>query len=702
EFGGGTVEMRTRGIPEERVVSVGLKMGGALGSTFTEGLGYAGGPLDVTGFDGGARALPSDVQAASDGEPLLEGDRFSSRGYSAEELERLGEQMAPAGGLERSMYLPDGGFDFEIGDRFSLGNWDLGYRFGGGWSRRQRRLLEERSYYLLGQGGALELAHSYAFESGVKEMDTNALLILGGKAGQGVELGAMTFVGRMSDDEARIYEGLNRDVGAPIRVERLRWVERTLVAQQLLGRHKWSQLGDLALDWTYTYALALRGEPDRREVRYDNEPGTDRWLLSDRPEGNQRLFSDLLEHSHDLGVSLGMPFLQWNGEKAEWHVGAKASRRDRTVDTRRYKFMHKGPLSGNSDVLSRPASQVFTKETIGPEGFQFEEITRQTDNYSASQTTAGTFAHLDLPLWTGVRLDGGVRIEYAQQRVSTYELFNPDQIPVDATLETTDVLPAATLSLQLPLEMQLRLGGSLTVSRPDFRELSPATFNDVTGGRQIFGNPDLERSLISAADVRWEWYPASGTTLSTALFYKHFDRPIEQVVVLSAQQSVTFANAEAADNTGLEVEGRTELGWLHSALASWFVGGNAALIYSRVQVPSDGVQTSKERALQGQSPWVGNLQGGVDDDDLGAKLILLYNVFGPRISEVGAQGAPDVYEQPVHSVDVVFSQRLGNGFSLGAKAQNLLDAEVRYQQGDKQVASLRKGQAFSLSLTWDL
>ena len=50
--------------------------------------------------------------------------------------------------------------------------------------------------------------------------------------------------------------------------------------------------------------------------------------------------------------------------------------------------------------------------------------------------------------------------------------------------------------------MVLRVGGSGTVSRPDFRELSPATFTDVTGGRLLFGNPDLQRTQIYHSNVR--------------------------------------------------------------------------------------------------------------------------------------------------------------------------------------------------------
>lgn len=700
DFGGGTVDLRTRGIPEGFVASAKVQTGGAVGSTFREGLTYGGGPLDLLGFDAGHRGLPADVRAASDAQPLLERDRFSSRGYTAAELERFGEEMGPAGGLSRQLLLPDGGVDVELGDRFELGPVTLGYRAGAGWSTDQRRQLEARRYYLLGKGGALELAHAYDFERATRAVEASGLLTVGALVGDDHEVTSTTLLGRLSDDEARVYQGKNRDVGAPIRVERLRWVERTLLSQQLQGRHELPWLFGVGLDWSYTYALALRHEPDTREVRYDNEPGSDRWLLSDRPEGNQRLFSDLLEHSHDASLALRFPFTQWNGLEAEAKVGGQASHRARTVDTRRFKYMHKGPKSGDPRVLARAPDRVFTKDTIGPDGFQLEEITRQTDNYDAEQTLLAAFALVDFPLWTNVRLHGGVRVEHGAQRVRTYQLFNPDDEPVLADLTTTDVLPAGTLSFALPFDMQLRLGGSLTVSRPDFRELSPATFNDVTGGRQTFGNPELERALIAAGDARWEWYPRRGSSLSLALFYKHFDKPIEQVVVLSAQQSITFANAKAADNTGIELEARTDLGLLHPLLSPLFLAGNAALIYSRVELSGDGVQTSKERPLQGQSPWVANLQVGWDDEERGTRLVALYNVFGPRIAEVGAQGAPDVYEQPFHSLDLVFAQELPWGFTVSAKAQNLLDLPLTFTQGEHEVARLLRGRSFSVGLEW--
>jgi len=708
EFGGGSVELLTRGYPEEFLLKFGLSTGMTLGQTFTMPNMGPSFITDATGVDFGGRALPTEVRDASAEGKLLQRDQFSDRGYTADELEAFGESMPDTWKMTPQMLLPNFGFSGEMGDRFKFGKWELGYLGAVNYGRDDTRRTYRRNYLVQGAEG-LEIGHAYDFDVATRNVQLGGLGTLGLRYGDDHEVTLTSLLGRITDDESRVYQGENRDVGSDIRVSRMRWVERTLLSEQLRGHHAFGLfdmlgvdmmgLDDVELDWRYTYSLALRHEPDRREVRYDNEPGTDRWLLSDRPEGNQRLFSDLTDHHHDVGLSLSVPFNQWNGLDAKMSVGIDGKVQTRTVDTRRYKYLHKGERSRLSEVLGRQPQDIFTEQNIGTDGFQFEEITRQTDNYEAQQLIGATWAQLQLPLWTFVDVSGGVRVEHSSQTVSTFELFNPDQTPVMATLSTTDVLPAMTATVGLPLDMQLRFAGSMTVSRPDFRELSPATFNDVTGGRQVFGNPDLERALIASADARWEWYPKAGTSLSTAVFYKHFDKPIEQVVVLSAQQSITYANADFADNIGAEIEGRVEGDVVHPWLDGFFIGGNATLTWSQVSLGDDsGIQTSSSRPLQGQSPWVVNAQGGYSNEDWGTDVSMLYNVFGPRITSVGAQGAPDVFEQPFHQFDVVVKQRLPWGLSLGVKAKNLIDLPATFTQGDVTLAEIHRGRSFSASL----
>ena len=122
-----------------------------------------------------------------------------------------------------------------------------------------------------------------------------------------------------------------------------------------------------------------------------------------------------------------------------------------------------------------------------------------------------------------------------------------------------------------------------------------------------------------------------------------------------------------------------------------------SLIQSDVDLgTSDGCETSSERPLEGQSPYVANVQLGYDSEPLGLNLALLYNVFGKRIVEVGTSSLPDVYEQPRHLLDFVVGVKLGAGFALKFKAKNLIDLPVDRKAGDLIQARYVAGRSFGL------
>ena len=47
------------------------------------------------------------------------------------------------------------------------------------------------------------------------------------------------------------------------------------------------------------------------------------------------------------------------------------------------------------DVLGQQLEDIFVSENIGSDGFQFEEVTRQTDNYNAGQDIYSSYAMID-------------------------------------------------------------------------------------------------------------------------------------------------------------------------------------------------------------------------------------------------------------------------------------------------------------------
>ncbi|HBY58649.1 MAG TPA: TonB-dependent receptor, partial [Solibacterales bacterium] len=101
------------------------------------------------------------------------------------------------------------------------------------------------------------------------------------------------------------------------------------------------------------------------------------------------------------------------------------------------------------------------------------------------------YAMADLNLTPKLRLIGGIRIEDAFQRVTTIDPLVPGAVPVVSTLANRDPLPGISLIYALSPRQNLRVAYGRTVSRPDFRELSPFEFLNVLGGFTAAGNPNL-------------------------------------------------------------------------------------------------------------------------------------------------------------------------------------------------------------------
>jgi len=700
EFGGGVVQMKTREYPDEFSLEIGLSSGGNTETTFRRGLGYQGGSTDWLGVDDGTRQLPREVEEETDGKALSKKDRFGRGNFTAEEIESMGESLPNNWNTERQPMIPDLGLSLDMGDSFELaGGTEVGFRFGGTYDNSYDIDEYETTSFVVGDG-ELQEDDNFEFEETTHNITTSGILSGGVTFDENNKVELTSLLTRVTDDETTRYEGFYSDHGGQIRVTQLRWLERQMMFHQLRGEHELPELGDLKLNWRYVFSRASRHEPDRRLYRYDYENSIDGFALSDRPEGNTRLWSELQDNNHDGGLSAALPVEVWNDLEATLKVGADATRKDRTVDTRRFKFSNSSTDVGE---FSKRPEQVFSEENIGPDGyFELRETTRATDNYRGSQTLLAGYAMADIPIIEKLETSAGARLEYSDQQVETFALF-ADKREV-GRLETTDVLPALNLTWSLTDEMQARAGVSRTVNRPNFRELSNAAYTEVVGGRTYRGNPDLDRASISHADARWEWYPDRGESVSVGAFYKDFRDPIEVTYKPGATPIVQPANVSGARNFGIEFQGRTGLDAIAESLRDFYIAGNIAFIDSSVQIDPDSEEaellTNTERPLQGQSPYVLNAQIGWDDADRQMAVTLLYNVFGPRIAEVGIYGIPDVIEQPDHTLDLTFSKTFDSGLTMKAKAKDLLDVPQTYTQGGRVTYRHRDGRSFSVGLSY--
>ncbi len=702
EFGGGVTRIRTKGIPGGLEGSLSVSGGFRDTTTGEDGLTYHGGTRDWLGVDDGTRDLPFGVEIAADSQPLILEDPGSGQGYPIEVLTSLGQTMPNIWSARRESVPPDLGVSGTFGNRHDLGAGGvLGYGLGLSYDNGYKLKKGVRRVFGLGSEGTLEPIVDYRHESLENTVETSMLGTIGWQPAKGHEVVSTTLWARTTEDDTEIYQGNLAIEGTQLRVTSLNWVEEQLVTQQLRGSHELTDAEEpIELSWSYAYSLATRDQPDYRRTRYDYDPVIDRFGLSNRPEGNQRLYNEVRDDNHDLSLSLDLPFRVWRDLWAHLQGGGGYVFRDRESETRRFKFIHRGPVSRDPFVLAQRPEAVFAMENISPQGFSFEEITRATDQYEARQTIIAGFVNLVLPLHERVELALGARIERSRQKVETFDLFSRGQSrPATADLDTTDLLPAAGLTIHLTERQQLRAAYSRTLSRPDFRELSTAPFDQVVGAGVFIGNPDLDRSRLDNFDLRWEWYLSTDESLSVGVFYKDIQDPIETIILGGANRTVTLENADRGRNLGIELEFRKRLGMFADVLEPLFVGGNFALIDSEVQLKTKGVATEDHRPLAGQSQYIVNASIGWDDPESRTSVTLLYNVSGERLVGVGTFGLPDIYEQPVHRVDAVVSLGLWEHWTLKLQAENLLGQKVRFQQGGRTVESYEEGRLFGASLS---
>jgi outer membrane receptor protein involved in Fe transport len=208
-----------------------------------------------------------------------------------------------------------------------------------------------------------------------------------------------------------------------------------------------------------------------------------------------------------------------------------------------------------------------------------------------------------------------------------------------------------------------RFSGWRSVSRPDFREVANFQFYDFSRNAIIKGNAELERSQNTNLDIRYETYPSAGEMFSFSLFVKHFDKPIETVIPSGAVATnliITYANPKSALNYGAELEFRKRLAFAESAFMSRFtVFGNLAYIRSSVNFAGADISIFEEgRPMQGQSPYI--INGGLQyaEEKSGLTITTLVNRIGHRISLVGFQGYPDIYENGRTVLDFQVAKRV--------------------------------------------
>ncbi len=694
DFSGALVNIQTRDFPAAKTVSYSSSVGFNSSAFSEKVLAAPTSGAEWLAFAKGERRMPQDVRAAGN---------FAGHQYTQAEINQLigtfRNSWTPfqRGGMPNSSFgISAGGNDPFLGRQF-------GYIASLTYSMAQE-VRRDESRALIDFNTGNSPANQFDGSTGRTSVLWGGILNLSTFVGDKSLITLNNMYNRTSDSEAHRDVGNDENLGVDNILERstLSYVERSVRSNQLAGEHTLSSRSEL--DWSLTNSAVTRREPDRSDMVYisslDAASGQRNpfELFTSSSDGARRTFADLTEGSWNAALNythqIGSPEKQNNIK-----FGGVARYTQRDAEVFQYSLATLRPLAP-ADARLR-AEQIFDgRFTEGSESVFTINPLGQSGSYKASDLLLAGYAMSKYSLHENVQLVGGARVESSNVEVVTTSLYGFED-PV--TRNFIDVLPSASLNFTLSEVQQLRLSASRTLARPEYRELSPILNRDVLGGQGFVGDTALVRSLINNYDLRWEWYPNPGELISVALFAKHYDRPIERVEVPTSGTSVlSYINAKAAENYGVEIELRKDLGNVVEFLSPFTVFGNLTLMKSEIRLGDTGLAsaTNPNRPLAGQAPYVVNAGLTYSSENGRLSATALYNRVGKRISAAGPSPLPDVYEMPRDVIDVSLRVPVLQMLDAKLDMKNLLDSPFEQRQGEVTRLRYSAGRVFSLGLSW--
>lgn len=649
EWAGGLIQVNTKDIPTKGFFNI--QVGTGINSATTGKTFYKdqGGKLDWLGIDDGTRALPASFPT-----------KYAFSILSAAEKTALGKEMRNAWTATKSANAPmdisfqaNGGFNTKVFGKTVGGNFGLIYNK----TNRYLKLLNRRNNIEDDQLKSIDI--EFNDERYLQNVSAGAL---GSLTIQLNPLNKISFKSIVNVNTANyVTQRDGFDVSrndSYLKGSEFVFKENTFFTVQASGEHGLAK--PLKLKWYGAFNILDGYIPDQRRLLYTRTTITDpfRALISNvlSQQSGSRIYQSLSDYIYTAGGDLTYNF-NWLNQKQTLKGGYMLQVKDRLYDA----TLFANNLHVDNDALRRlPSDQIFTPQNFGDGSansnlFAFDAIIGRTYRYMANTILNAGFLQFDNQFTKSLRVVWGLRVENYDQLVGSVKKWDDRQ----TYSKVTDFLPGLNATLKLNDKTNLRLSGSQTVVRPELRELAYLNLYDFELNASVQGNPALQRTKVINADFRYELYPRAGETFSLGVFYKHFDKPIEQLSnpLGGGAGTFTFINADKADAYGAELELRKKLDFA-DVLKNFTFQANVAYIHSRVQDQGH----SLDRTLQGQSPYVLNLGLMYDIEKAGFNATLLFNQIGERLYLVGdkVSAEPDSYEAPRPLLDLQLAKKFLN------------------------------------------
>lgn len=657
EWAGGLVQVNTKDVPSKNYFGVQVGTGfntQTIGKDFYE---YEGSSTDFLGYDNGKRALPASLPNRAQFTALSVADKtvYASSFENIWSANKTNSNFLPT--INQSLQLT-GGFTKNLGSKNKLaGIVALTYN-------RSNKILNFDNQISTFSNNVPDLSFLYNSNKYSKDILAGALANVTLKLGNDNIISFKNLLNVNTTNYTTLRTGTEYERfpgGAPITATELAFKANTFFNTQLNGDHNIRSL-KTKIHWFGSFNILDQYIPDQRRLQYVQSRPTQPFLAdigssNASQKSGSRYYGFLNDYVYTAGGDIAKTF-KFKDLSQTIKGGYFFQVKDRLFDSRPFSIYL--PRS-NDALLALSPDKIFAPQNFGngSDGlFAFNELPGNRYRYLANSILNAGFLQLDNQFTEKLRVVYGLRVEDFDQLIGSVNK-NDERF---LNSRKTDFLPGLNATYKVNNKTNVRLSGSQTVIRPEFRELSDFQFFDFDLGATVSGNKGLERTKVSNFDLRYELYPRAGELFTIGAFYKFFKNPIETYFNPgTGGGTYNYINAKEATSFGAEVEVRKKLDQ-NPTLKNFTVQANVSYIYNRVSGVGGSNNGSENRPMQGQSPYLINASIQYDLEKNGLATTLLFNQIGRRIAYVGGQEgeAPNIWENPRPVLDFQIAKSVLN------------------------------------------
>lgn len=685
DFAGAAIQIFTKSNADENGISFSYTTGFNNQATFNKNFEtYSGSKTDWLGFDNGLRNLPANYPQDKNAMATLADNPNDA---SKQLINTIGKSFNKNWTTFNNAPIPNQALNFSYSKRFLIGKVSVGNLTSLNYNN-SNTFFNASKFAYDGYDVKNEVPfyrHQFMDTRSTNNVRFGALMNWLFIFGKNQKIEFRNILNQSGEKYTNSRAGIDNGYSISLLQKELFYQSRLTYSGQLSGTHNFDN--DLTkFDWTVAYSLANRDQPDTRRITSSlsldaekNQPYSYEFTRDPDPRLFGRLYLENAENILTANLNLNKTIEGKGAFRPQIKAGLYAENKQRTFNARNIAFVRSGTPA--PDLFTNTIENIFNDSNINyQKGIRVAEKTAASDSYDAVNKLLAGYVAFNLPVQNKLNVYAGLRAEHNNQ---TLQIASSDE-PVYKNVKT-DFFPSLNSTFNFNDKNLLRLAFGRSVNRPEFREIAPFVYYDFEQVANIYGNTSLKNAYVQNVDLRYEWYPSSGETVTFGGFYKQFSNTIEaQMRQYGSDISYEYVNTKSARSIGAELDVRKSLKSFEdnnafSFLKDFVLVLNASIIGSQVSTDSP-TERNDVRVMQGQSPYIINTGFYYQNAKSGLSLSILYNRIGKRIVFIGDLENPHIWEMPRNSLDFTIIKQVGKYLQLKGGVRDILNNKTNWVQ----------------------